>query len=275
MKKLPMSLKVAFTYTMLSLLWLSFSDRIIYRIADSTFSLSRLQSYKGYLFIMLSASLIFFILKNMEIRHQNTVTNLRHKNLVLRQDNEVLTMKLDTRLYWSSEVEQYGSYDDLTGLPNRRKGLEALKNQLGISRENKTNLLAALIDIDSLNMVNENYGYQEGDILISTAARILNNIIEDKDMLCRLGEDEFLLVCPESGADDISTIKQKIDTALQTYNLYSNKSYPVSCSVGFAEYNSSINPEIKDLIDMASRKLHEEKRIGKLNFLHRNELMYG
>lgn len=94
------------------------------------------------------------------------------------------------------ELKQRATYDELTGCYNRPSIMRALEAELA-SDTRKGELAVMFIDLDEFKEVNDRHGHAAGDRLLSAVARRLKDSLRDRDMVGRIGGDEFLLVCPE------------------------------------------------------------------------------
>ena len=77
--------------------------------------------------------------------------------------------------------------DPMTGIMNRKSGLEYLKKQIKNCRRRKRSLTLCYIDLDNLKFVNDNYGHSEGDKTIRSAVKMLKKVLRPSDTICRLG----------------------------------------------------------------------------------------
>ena len=87
-------------------------------------------------------------------------------------------------------MEDEANRDYLTGLLNRR-GLGAAMDAL---RHEDLPLAVYLFDLDNLKQINDQYGHEAGDVMISAFAQVLRRHTRDTDILCRYGGDEFVLI---------------------------------------------------------------------------------
>ncbi len=83
--------------------------------------------------------------------------------------------------------------DRLTGLPNRLYFLDEIDRH--IERLDKDDLPGTLllVDLDGLQQVNEGYGREAGDWLLSRTATLLRAMVRPADLVARVGDDEFAL----------------------------------------------------------------------------------
>jgi hemerythrin len=100
-------------------------------------------------------------------------------------------------------LEALAMTDALTGLGNRRQALAALEARWEQSTANQQPLSCMMIDADGFKQVNDTWGHDAGDLVLKTLARCLAHAVRNDDLVCRLGGDEFLILCahtPLAGA---------------------------------------------------------------------------
>ncbi|CCE24239.1 Response regulator PleD [Includes: Diguanylate cyclase] (fragment) [Methylotuvimicrobium alcaliphilum 20Z] len=102
--------------------------------------------------------------------------------------------------------------DVLTELPNRRYAMSVLR-QLWSSVDAKASILTCMmIDADGFKQINDNYGHESGDIVLQALARELSHSVRNDDIVCRLGGDEFIIICtdtPLNGAMYLANLVSK------------------------------------------------------------------
>jgi len=70
-----------------------------------------------------------------------------------------------------------------------------------------------MLDISGLKYINDHFGHEEGDRIISKAADVIKNSVRDSDLVFRLGGDEFIILT-SSDMSVLEMIKQRV----QSYN---------------------------------------------------------
>ena len=100
------------------------------------------------------------------------------------------------------KLERVSTTDDLTGLHNRKYLQERLEEEISRSRRYGTKLSCILFDLDHFKAVNDIYGYEWGDILLKNIANKLHAIVRKEDILTRYGDEEFLLILPNTSEDN-------------------------------------------------------------------------
>lgn len=165
------------------------------------------------------------------------------------------------RLYSEREkLSYYANTDVMTGVLNRRAGLEVLSEEFYSSKSNGKNIVVCFVDVDRLKIVNDTFGHEEGDKLLINATKILKESIRKTDFIIRMGGDEFLVVFPKTTMKEVNSIWYEICKSVEKINK-SNDSYSLSLSYGFYEYNQEIKKEmsINDLIRKADAEMYKNK----------------
>ena len=104
------------------------------------------------------------------------------------------------------KMEKLASTDVLTGLSNRRFALQALDRLWIESDDNTLPLGCLLIGADKFKEVNDNYGHDSGDNVLCELVKHLNYAIHTDDLVCRLGGDKFLIICPNTDKGGLKNI---------------------------------------------------------------------
>ena len=158
-------------------------------------------------------------------------------------------------------LEQEASKDPLTGLLNKRGSTEALRDVLG-----KRNGILAILDLDSFKPVNDIYGHDMGDRMLIDLAEILRRSADSKDVLCRIGGDEFLAfyadTTPEQMEIKTGFLNEAIMEAAKKH-MGDDMSIPLGVSVGGVSVPVGSQTEYDELFRRADRALYSVKNAGK------------
>lgn len=165
------------------------------------------------------------------------------------------------KLYIEQEkLNYYANTDDMTGVLNRRSGLELLNKELNLSKINNKNIVVCFVDVDRLKMINDSFGHAEGDKVLIKVAKVLRESISKSNFVIRMGGDEFLVVFPETTMKEVNKTWYKICRNVEEVNEGINN-YNLSLSYGFYEYSKEIQKElsINDLIKKADEEMYRKK----------------
>ncbi|MGY8873081.1 MAG: bacteriohemerythrin [Pseudomonadales bacterium] len=197
-----------------------------------------------------------------DLLHQ---VSARNKELVTL--NETLEQKVLERTealsQANADLKQLALTDVLTGLPNRRHAMQQLSILWREALEHGTALSCMMIDADHFKEVNDQHGHDAGDNVLRELARVLQHSIRTDDIVCRLGGDEFLIVCPHTDSKGGLIVANFVHQAVSTMRIAVGTSKWVgSISVGIASYTPNMSTH-DDLMKLADEGVYAAKMDGK------------
>ncbi len=156
-------------------------------------------------------------------------------------------------------------YDSLTGLPNRTLFTKKLKELKQRNRFKSKGLIAILcLDLDRFKLINDGLGYQAGDrILIETAQRLQDNL-DSKAILARVGADEFAIAL-KTTEETIEAIEiaNKLNKVLSIPFKLSQQDIFTSASIGLALYRLGEDFQPEELLQASHTAMYKAKISGK------------
>lgn len=162
------------------------------------------------------------------------------------------------------KLEYYATYDELTGLMNRRTGLAFLEKAMARSWRESSDLSVIYADLDGLKKANDRYGHAEGDRLIRAAANIMTGLIRMSDCAIRLGGDEFLMILPNCSPKIAQRIADNLERLLMSLKADDNgKKVLYSISCGITNYVPDRHASPEDLITEADQVMYQIKQSRK------------
>jgi len=175
---------------------------------------------------------------------------------MLRKKDRMIKM-----LYLEKErLNYFARIDEMTGVLNRRAGLELLEGELNLLKIYYTNLVVGFVDVDELKRVNDTFGHKEGDKLLISVAKILKESIKNIGFVIRMGGDEFLAVFPRTTIKEVKEVQNRICTRVEEVNK-NIENYDISLSYGFYEYSPQMS--VNELIQKADEEMYKEKIMKK------------
>lgn len=155
--------------------------------------------------------------------------------------------------------------DPLTGLLNRR-GMEH-RLYAAIDALNGHGLALMLLDLDGFKQVNDAFGHEAGDRVLSGVARQLESVVRRTDLVTRLGGDEFVIVlCALESPDTARFIATKIvGTLARAIDIGNGQSVQIGVSIGIA-YTEDSSTKPDTLMRRADEAMYEAKRAGKSQY---------
>lgn len=100
--------------------------------------------------------------------------------------------------------------DPMTGLDNFRQFEETLADELTRAERYSRPLSLILLDIDYFKSFNDTLGHQAGDALLGQLGVVLRNALRNVDKPARYGGEEFVIICPETGPEEVRLIAERI-----------------------------------------------------------------
>lgn len=149
--------------------------------------------------------------------------------------------------------------DSLTGLLNRRGFDERLREEIARAERSGRPFAVVLTDCDDLKRINDRFGHERGDAVLQAIARLLRNGKRLPDIAGRVGGDEFGLILPESGADAVAVVTERLRVAVHDIRL---EGEGMTASFGIAVYPDNGRTSAA-LLRAADRALYEAKHGGK------------
>lgn len=170
------------------------------------------------------------------------------------------------------ELQYKAERDSLTGLYNKGT-TELLISKKLASRKSDAGFGALyIIDIDNFKTINDRLGHLYGDAVLSELSESLRKVFRDRDIVGRIGGDEFLVFAEGLQSESIMIKKANsiCNTFLRTYANEKNEGYTVSGSIGIAVFPKD-GVTFEDLFKRADAALYTTKAQGKNNYSFYNE----
>ncbi len=161
-------------------------------------------------------------------------------------------------------LKRLSNTDHLTQLYNRRYMMEVLEREFQRSQRKASPISMVIMDIDHFKRVNDQYGHQNGDLVLSTIARLAREDRRSYDVAVRYGGEEFVLVLPETSHDEATMVAERLREKVQQISFSGElRELRVSISMGVATYPASNLATIEDLIREADAALYRAKQGGR------------
>ena len=189
------------------------------------------------------------------------------RNRELAELNHTLEARVAERTHALSEanerLENMAMTDVLTGLPNRRHAMLALEVEWQKAHATGEPLSCMMIDADGFKGINDTYGHDAGDAVLRQLARKLKEAVRTDDMVCRLGGDEFFIICANTPLDGALRTAEKVRSEVAGMRVAAGAGiWQGSISVGVAVNGPTIQG-IEDLLKCADEGVYVAKRSGR------------
>mgnify|MGYP002626990688 CR=1 FL=1 len=262
------------------------------------FDLSELENYKQY-----SPSLLILDFDLDKIREFCAVRKLECSVLIpVEEIPENLTVRALTYDYIKTPINQkefntriralLKTYetkkelvktaicDELTGLYNRKYLHHRLEAEISRAKRYGTHLSCLLVDIDYFKIVNDMYGYDWGDILLKKISQMLSALIRKEDVLTRYGDEEFLLILPETTEQQAMIFAERFRADVEKMEFIpanEEERHPITISGGVSSFPcmEEVEEDANTLIRYAEHALYNAKQSGKNKIVEFSKMNLG
>lgn len=162
--------------------------------------------------------------------------------------------------------------DSLTGLYNRRQ-FDNYMQECFRNCDEGLELGIIMTDLDSFKNINDSWGHVAGDAALVEAGKILKDSFRKKDIICRYGGDEFVVVLKVSGMVELSNMVERLKTSINNFNKRKMLPYSINFSIGFDIFDCKSNLTIQQFISHIDNLMYKDKSQNKSDKLqHHNKL---
>jgi diguanylate cyclase (GGDEF)-like protein/PAS domain S-box-containing protein len=162
-------------------------------------------------------------------------------------------------------------YDSLTKLPNRVLFMDKFKSELLKLKQIDRRGALFFIDLDNFKNINDTLGHEYGDKLLQIISKRFEDITGEKDVICRFGGDEFLVLQPGISRDEEAI--ELANNILKIFNdviIINEKQIYITGSIGIALYPRD-GAEAGALLKNADAAMYKAKELGKNKFMFFNK----
>lgn len=266
-------------------LLLVFTGLIIYFIGVVNNSLVVAQVYKSlyiaeYAFSFIVIAMAYTLLDkfvNLQTAYEEFNFDLEQK--VLERTTEIERL--------NKSLKDLAERDGLTGIYNRRffneyfeievkraKNYLEHKAWLVPDDENEMNFGLAFIDIDQFKLINDTCGHQAGDNILKQVTDIIERHIFTRDVLCRYGGDEFVLLLTKTTSAGVLQAAEKIRKEINDHEFVFDKTQMrqhVTVSIGLVNFDEVLEDGDEEILKLADDRLRRAKSRGKNRIVYSNE----
>ncbi|MDX1369791.1 ABC transporter substrate-binding protein [Pseudomonas sp.] len=157
------------------------------------------------------------------------------------------------------QLERLANTDRLTGQWSRLKLEELAHNEIKRAERYDFPLALVFLDIDRFKSVNDLYGHDVGDCVLTGVAQRIKSHLRDSDSLCRWGGEEFIILMPHTDLDHACLIAEKLRGLLAAEPL--TGTIGVTGSFGVAQWQPG--QSLGELVHCADLMLYRAKKLGR------------
>jgi diguanylate cyclase (GGDEF)-like protein/PAS domain S-box-containing protein len=221
------------------------------------------QLTKDYLCLPLIAQgeiLGLFYLQDTDQNFSNPIEFNQHAAVTVAKQISMSLANLNLR----ESLHIQAIIDPLTGLFNRRYMEETLDREIHRGKRREASIGIIMVDIDHFKRVNDNFGHEAGDMVLTAVAGLLKKHIRHEDIPCRYGGEEFLLILPEA---NLKTTFQRAEELRLIISQLEVRHHGLALGKLTASFGVSICPEhgenVADIINAADSALYLAKTKGR------------
>ncbi len=203
--------------------------------------------------------------RNLELeQHVDERTReLEESRELLNKVNAELKTKLRAITKLEKEVRELAIHDALTGLFNRHYLSERLPAEYNRAERHGHTIAFLLMDMDHFKEINDTYGHQAGDQALREVAKLILSHIRKSDIACRYGGEEFMLILPETDAQDALRKAEDLREEISgTQMEFHGRNFRITVSIGIAIYpDHGVNND--QILSRADESLYQAKKSGR------------
>lgn len=176
-----------------------------------------------------------------------------------------IEFKNKSEVDYEDELLKKATTDALTGIANRHYFMNRAREELAYAK--RTNILVGLVmmDLDHFKAVNDTYGHQAGDYVLSQFASLVLRKIRSEDLFGRYGGEEFvILMRGEMEPPGAMQFCERIRKTVEEFKfIFNDKHIPVTCSMGLCLKNGGDVKSMDELVQVADKALYKAKAAGR------------
>ncbi len=200
------------------------------------------------------------IKKNGQIEHFDVtvkaITGFRKRYL-----GRVITLTNITEIIELYEhVKELSIRDMLTGALNRGAFLEKAAQEIKRAQRHDRKFSLIMLDVDDFKQINDKAGHLAGDAALQTITKLCRKEMRSTDVIGRYGGDEFMILLPETKAEEARQCAERMHQQIATYRS-PKYNFSLNASMGITEWQHGQN--VDDLIQHADMALYKVKQAGK------------
>ena len=210
------------------------------------------------------------------LRRPELVARLRAGGHIARLEDDLVTRtceihRLNAEMVLANEkletanerLKRMATTDELTGLLNRRELMNRLKGMWASKERYGTIFSCIMLDIDFFKKFNDTYGHAAGDAVLRATAGVLQANVRTTDLVCRMGGEEFLILCPSVRAKEAGVCAEHVRAAVEAHDYaYDGIGLRVAVSLGVAEWDADMTKS-DELLRKADDALYLSKQSGR------------
>jgi len=160
-------------------------------------------------------------------------------------------------------AEKLARTDSLTGVPNRFALFEQGNCEFSRHQRYANTFSVMMLDIDHFKRVNDNFGHDVGDSVLSGLGELFNTCLRDTDTVGRIGGEEFVILLPQCNLDQANTLAERIRKNIEQHTFEAATAHlSITISIGLAQAGANTD-SFPELLKLADNALYQAKHNGR------------
>ena len=190
------------------------------------------------------------------------VTPLKVACEELEDKNARLAEEISRRQELEGELRRIADVDVLTGVGSRRAFMIAAERGLELAAE-PASVCVIAVDIDHFKRINDRYGHNAGDKVLSAVGEQLRRECRPNDMVGRLGGEEFAILLPNTTLDNATAIAERLRKGVSTAAIRLTELTCINVSASFGVVRHIHGETCETLLARADECLYRAKNAGR------------
>ena len=206
---------------------------------------------------------------NLRKKTDEIMTGLLSADIIeIDGENVILSVTNDISIRKAMEekIVDMSNRDSLTNAYNRRYVFSRLETMLKEHKKSDQGFSISMLDIDYFKKVNDEYGHQAGDLVLTELTKLIDSNIRDCDFLGRYGGEEFIVISSCIDKNQAANIMGRIlQKARETIVIHYNReiAYTFSCGISDTFEFEKDSLDIETIIKQADERLYQAKNDGR------------
>ena len=204
---------------------------------------------------------------NQILRHKYAMSAVMNRNIRIAVASLDYLSNLKSELHSPTVIDEsriadiirLSLRDGLTRLFNHTTCYQKIEAEIKRFMRYGTVASIMMIDIDNFKEVNDHYGHQEGDKVLSLLSAIIEAETRDSDICCRYGGEEFTVILPSTYLQEAGVLAERLRAKLEQSRPNDRR---VTVSIGVASCSGSVRTS-QSLVEKADAALYRAKKKGK------------
>ncbi len=162
------------------------------------------------------------------------------------------------------ELYRMAVVDALTGAYNKRYFEERLREEFSYCLRNNVSLSLMMLDLDHFKNINDTYGHQAGDFILSRTAILAKSIVRNEDILARIGGEEFAIILKAANAEGTLVLAERLRRLIDEteFDFEGNKIH-ITVSIGLTALSGENFSSWETMFKLADTLLYKSKNSGR------------